>query len=51
MSAPYAEDDTGVAESSFQSIVHEPFFGVWMKAKVRNFAPDSADSVAGLSLV
>ena len=48
MSLPYTDQEIGVLLSPFQSMVHDPFFGVWMKASVRYLAPDSADSAAGL---
>src|SRR5260370_8043832 len=41
----------GVAGSPFQSIAHDPAAGAWMKARVRNLAPDCCASAAGLSVV
>jgi hypothetical protein len=38
-----------VDDEPFQSIVQEPWLGVWMKAKVRYLLPEAFASVAGLS--
>src|SRR5260370_8923817 len=40
----------GVAGSPFQSIAHDPAAGAWMKARVRNLAPDCCASAAGRSV-
>jgi hypothetical protein len=49
MSLPKVDEASGSLVSPFQYAVHEPALAVWMKAKVRYLAPDSWDSVTGLS--
>jgi hypothetical protein len=49
MSLPKLAAVGGVLVSPFQYAVHEPELAVWMNANVRYLAPDSCDSVTGLS--